>query len=146
MSEAAQRVGSIIGDSASEDKRPVILVGHGIKNDLNYLSKIGYNVWNVPQIHDEVDTSKMYRRLERAQNERGLEAICSELGWCGFDFHNAGNDAYYTLQSMLIIAFRQMLDPKGEFRGAQGPVREEYVIPSPLPFPILPSPRKSTRT
>ncbi|KAK7744372.1 hypothetical protein SLS62_010227 [Diatrype stigma] len=127
LREVARRVGSIIGDSASEDKRPVILVGHDLKNDLAYLQKIGYQVWRVPQCHDEVDTSCMYRRLERAQNGRGLEAICRELQRCGFDFHNAGNDAYWTLQTMIVIAFRQMLDPhKGESASAQGPEPADY--------------------
>lgn len=137
MKEAAQRVGSIIGDLESEDKRPVILVGHDLKNDLVYLQKIGYQVWRVPQVIDEVDTSSMYRRLERAQNGRGLEAICRELQHCGYDFHNAGNDAYWTLQTMIVIAFRQLLDPrKGESGTAQGPEPEECVIPpTPLSLP-----------
>lgn len=89
----------------------MILVGHGIANDLTYLKKIGYNVWRVPQFLDEVDTQSMFRRLQRSPNGRSLESVCRELGHPGYDFHNAGNDAYYTLQSMTVMALRQMVNP-----------------------------------
>ncbi|EMR68364.1 putative qde-2-interacting protein [Eutypa lata UCREL1] len=111
LKSIAQRISDIIGDGDSEDKRPVILVGHGMGQDLTYLHKLGYNVWRVPQIQDEVDTSSMYQRLEQAQHGRGLETMCRELNHPGYDFHNAGNDAYFTLQSMIVMAFRQMLNP-----------------------------------
>ena len=111
LRDLARRIGSIIGDSASEDNRPVILVGHGVGQDMTYLKKIGYNIWRAPQFFDEVDTQSMFRRLYRSVNGRGLESICRILEHPGCDFHNAGNDAYYTLQCMVVMAMRQMLSP-----------------------------------
>lgn len=78
-----------------------------------YLLKIGYNIWRVPHFVDEVDTQSMFRRLYRSENGRGLESMCRMLEHPGSDFHNAGNDAHYTLQCMVIMAIRQMLSPPG---------------------------------
>ncbi|RYP83229.1 hypothetical protein DL769_001425 [Monosporascus sp. CRB-8-3] len=108
--DIAHEVGNIIGDNVSGDKRPVILVGHDIAQDLAYLQKVGYNPWRVPHIVDEIDTKSMFQRLKRSQDGRGLETVCSELGYPGYDFHNAGNDAHFTLRSMIVMAFRQMSD------------------------------------
>ncbi|RYP47780.1 hypothetical protein DL768_006189 [Monosporascus sp. mg162] len=110
LKDIAQEVGNIIGDNVSGDQRPVILVGHDIAQDLAYLQKVGYNPWRVPHIVDEIDTKSMFQRLERSQNGRGLKTVCSDLGYPGHDFHNAGNDAHFTLRSMVVMAFRQMSD------------------------------------
>jgi len=99
-------VGRIIGDRESEDTRPVILVGHDIAQDLKYLKMIGYNHWHVPHIVDEVDTKDMHQRMNRSFNGRGLSGVCSELGIDGRNYHNAGNDAVYTLQAMIAMAIK----------------------------------------
>ncbi|RYO82410.1 hypothetical protein DL764_009610 [Monosporascus ibericus] len=101
LKDIPQEVGNIIGDNASGDKQPVILVGHDIANDLAYLQKVGYNPWRVPHIVDEIDTKSMFQRLKRSQDGRGLETVCSDLGYPGYDFHNAGNDARWTLRDRM---------------------------------------------
>ncbi|KAI1154225.1 hypothetical protein F4825DRAFT_448706 [Nemania diffusa] len=103
-------VGKIIGDQESEDQRPVIIVGHDIKQDLKYLMGIGYNYWLVPQIVDEIDTKDMFQRVERSPNGRGLSTICNELGIFGRNYHNAGNDAVYTLQAMIAMAVKRTVE------------------------------------
>jgi DNA polymerase III epsilon subunit-like protein len=103
-------VGSIIGDKDSEDTRPVIAVGHDIAQDLRYLMKIGYNPWRVPHIVDEIDTKDIFQRIERDSNGRGLATICHELGIPGHNYHNAGNDAVYTLQAMIAMAVKRTVE------------------------------------
>ncbi|KAF2972099.1 hypothetical protein GQX73_g1479 [Xylaria multiplex] len=105
-----QAVGRVIGDENSEDERPIIIVGHDIKQDLKYLTMIGYNSWGVPQIVDEVDTKDMFRRMERGLNGRGLAQICAELGILGRNYHNAGNDAVYTLRAMITMAVKRTME------------------------------------
>ncbi|RYP92663.1 hypothetical protein DL770_001176 [Monosporascus sp. CRB-9-2] len=127
LKDIAQEVGSIIGDNASSDERAVILVGHDIAQDLAYLQKVGYNPWRVPHIVDEIDTKSMFQRLERSQDGRGLETVCSDLGYPGYDFHNAGNDAHFTLRSMIVMAFRQMSDsPSDKALGPHGQDAREW--------------------
>ncbi|KAJ8120177.1 hypothetical protein ONZ43_g3050 [Nemania bipapillata] len=107
-------VSKVIGDKESEDQRPVILVGHDIKQDLDYLRQIGYKYWCVPQIVDEVDTKDMFQRIERSLNGRGLATLCTELGISGHNYHNAGNDAVYTLQAMIAMAIERTISGSGK--------------------------------
>ncbi|KAI1500690.1 hypothetical protein F5X99DRAFT_385140 [Biscogniauxia marginata] len=110
LKEVSKVLGKIIGDNQSTDKRPVIMVGHDIKQDLNYLKKVGYNVWRLKQFSDEVDTMFMFRRMERNMSGGRLEVICDQLGTSGHDFHNAGNDAVYTLRAMITMAMKRTVE------------------------------------
>lgn len=87
-------------------KRNIILVGQDTTTDINYLQKIGYNPLNLPNLLEILDTSTLYRALKRDSCTRSLGAILLELSISGWNLHNAGNDAAYTLQAMVGIAFR----------------------------------------
>ncbi|KAI3336696.1 hypothetical protein HD806DRAFT_14873 [Xylariaceae sp. AK1471] len=119
-------VGRTIGDKESEDTRPVIAVGHDIAQDLKYLMKIGYNPWRVPQIVDEVDTKYMFQRMERDPNGRGLAMICHELGIPGHNYHNAGNDAVYTLQAMIAMAIKRTVEGSDRKEDSFTPGSDEW--------------------
>lgn len=56
----------------------------------------------------------MWRALKREVNPRSLITILGELGIIGWNLHNAGNDAVYTLQAMLGIACKHLVDRKIE--------------------------------
>ncbi|RYC55591.1 hypothetical protein CHU98_g10622 [Xylaria longipes] len=103
-------VGNILGNNKPEDRRPVIIVGHDIGQDLKYLLKIGYNSWCAPQIVDEADTQTMFKRIERSPNGRGLAMVCAELGIPGYHYHNAGNDAVHTLRAMITMAIKRTVE------------------------------------
>ncbi|KAI1755428.1 hypothetical protein F4782DRAFT_488534 [Xylaria castorea] len=117
-------VGKILGDNESEDRRPVIIVGHDIGQDLSYLLKIGYNPWCVPQIVDEVDTKTMFQRIQRSPDGRGLAMVCAELGIPGYHYHNAGNDAVHTLRAMITIAIKRTVEGLGGKEEISTPVDE----------------------
>ncbi|KAI1116002.1 hypothetical protein F5Y14DRAFT_97950 [Nemania sp. NC0429] len=109
LNDITGAVGTIIGGKA-EDERPVIIVGHDVGRDLDYLIKIGYNHWDVPQIVDEIDTRGMFQREERNLDGRGLSTMCASLGISGHNYHNAGNDAVYTLQAMIAMAIKRTVE------------------------------------
>ncbi|KAI2783018.1 hypothetical protein F4815DRAFT_413802 [Daldinia loculata] len=111
--EIGRVIGKIIGDNESPDQRPVIMVGHAVCQDLSYLKKLGYNIWQAPQFIDEMDTRSMFQHLEKTSNGRGLKTLCESLGMVCRNFHNAGNDATYTLRAMIVIAVRQMMSNSG---------------------------------
>ncbi|KAI1772359.1 hypothetical protein F4818DRAFT_444189 [Hypoxylon cercidicola] len=94
----------IIEDKESEEKRPIVMVGHDMAQDLKYLKSVGFNIWRVPHFSDEVDTKSMSQRYLKSLNGRGLRALCEDLGIPGHHFHNAGNDATYTLHAMIAMA------------------------------------------
>lgn len=59
---------------------------------------------------EEVDTATMWRYHTRENNPRSLGVILAELGIVGWNLHNAGNDAAYTLQAMIGIAIKAIVE------------------------------------
>ncbi|KAI0180973.1 hypothetical protein GGR52DRAFT_13518 [Hypoxylon sp. FL1284] len=102
--DMARVLSNVIEDKESQEMRPIVMVGHGIGQDLKYMKKVGYNIWNVSQYSDDIDTQWMFQRLEKSPDSRGLQAVCEMLDIPGRNFHNAGNDAVYTLRAMIAIA------------------------------------------
>ncbi|GAP87747.1 putative qde-2-interacting protein [Rosellinia necatrix] len=119
-------VGKVIHDEESRDQRPIIIVGHDIGQDLNYLKKIGYNPWGVKQIVDEIDTKAMFQRVERSMNGRGLAMMCAELGIFGRNYHNAGNDAVYTLQAAIALAIKRTIEGSDRKEDSSTPGTDEW--------------------
>ncbi|KAE9379176.1 hypothetical protein N431DRAFT_397291 [Stipitochalara longipes BDJ] len=91
-----------------QPKRNIVLVGHDIGADINFLQTIGYNVHNLSNLLETADTAFMWRYLKREANPRNLGSILAELGIIGWNLHNAGNDAVYTLQAMVAIAIKHI--------------------------------------
>lgn len=62
------------GLPASEDapKRNIVLVGHDVGADITYLQKIGYDIYNLSNLLEIVDTASMWRVLKRDTNPRNL--------------------------------------------------------------------------
>jgi len=52
----------------------------------------------------------MWRYVKRDINPRNLGSILAELDITGWNLHNAGNDAAYTLQAMIKIAVKHLQD------------------------------------
>jgi DNA polymerase III alpha subunit (gram-positive type) len=94
--------------SAVEPKRNIILVGHGVGSDITYLKSIGYDVHNLSNLQEVADTALMWQALKRDTNPRNLGSILAELDIVGWNLHNAGNDARYTLEAMVAIAIKQL--------------------------------------
>ncbi|KKY16848.1 putative qde-2-interacting protein [Phaeomoniella chlamydospora] len=102
-------------------ERNIVLVGHDLMNDVQYLRIIGSTILHNdiegpngdyirPTIIDALDTTLMYKVLIRDTQSRSLGNILVDMGICGWHLHNAGNDARYTLEAFIAIAFRQRLN------------------------------------
>lgn len=74
---------------SSQPKRNVVLVGHDIKADIEYLRKIGYDLSNLPNLIEAVDTADLFRVMKHEQQTRSLGAVLLELGLVGWHLHNA---------------------------------------------------------
>ncbi|KAL8714133.1 MAG: hypothetical protein Q9220_001861 [cf. Caloplaca sp. 1 TL-2023] len=99
------------GDATSLPKRKLILVGHDIRMDIDYLRKIGYDVSNLSNIIEALDTADLYRAWKHQQNPTKLGTILCDLELVGWNLHNAGNDAAYTLQALIGIAIAARTSP-----------------------------------
>ena len=76
-------------DDVAQPKRNLILVGHDIKTDIHYLRDLGYDVSNLSNILEAIDTADLHRALKREQNPRNLGQVLFDLGLTGWNLHNA---------------------------------------------------------
>ncbi|KAI9679304.1 MAG: hypothetical protein M1817_005324 [Caeruleum heppii] len=88
--------------------RNIVFVGHDPQSDVKYLQTLGFDIKALPNLWDVVDTASLFRALKHESNKRSLTNILTNLKLKHEDLHNAGNDACYTLQAMIGIAFRDM--------------------------------------
>ncbi len=94
-----------------QQHRNIVLVGHDLRMDLECLHRLGFDPTKVTGYIQTIDTADLWRAFKRDFLSRNLEAIMADLGLQAWDAHNAGNDAAYTLQALIVLAFRD-LNPK----------------------------------
>ena len=70
-------------------KRNIVLVGHDIRSDIDYLRRIGYDVGNLSNLLEAIDTAEMFKALKHEQQSRNLGAVLLELEMVGWNLHNA---------------------------------------------------------
>lgn len=89
-------------------RRNLILVGHGIKTDIQYMRDLGTTIFNdtaaAPKILETIDTAELFRIWKRETQPRSLGAVLAEFGRPAWNLHNAGNDARYTMEVLVRIA------------------------------------------
>ncbi|MCJ1289292.1 hypothetical protein MMC34_000824 [Xylographa carneopallida] len=108
-------------------KRKIVLVGHDIKTDINYLRDLGYDPGNLSNLLEVLDTADVYRALKCDASGINLGSILCDLGLTGWNLHNAGNDAAYTLQALIRVAFKA-LAPKEERQAKTFDERTEAAV------------------
>lgn len=69
--------------------RKIVLVGHDIKSDVEYLHNIGYDVNNLSNLLEAIDTVDLFRAMKHEQQGRNLGGVLLELGLTGWNLHNA---------------------------------------------------------
>ncbi|KAL5357673.1 hypothetical protein BJX96DRAFT_182140 [Aspergillus floccosus] len=95
------------GSSVETDEpRHLVLVGHNIAMDMQYLREMGVHIdqkaAGTAGFIDVVDTADVFRLLRREESHRSLAKVLHELEMTGWNLHNAGNDARYTLEKSII--------------------------------------------
>ncbi|KAI1002368.1 hypothetical protein K3495_g5838 [Podosphaera aphanis] len=94
--------------TVDNSQRNIVLVGHDVVSDVNFLKTAGFDICTIPNLVEAIDTALMYRYFKRELNPRNLGATIADLGVVGWNLHNAGNDAFYTLRAMIAIAIKQL--------------------------------------
>ncbi|KAF2718391.1 hypothetical protein K431DRAFT_209077, partial [Polychaeton citri CBS 116435] len=89
-------------DAIVNQARNIIIVGHGLSNDTKYMRTFGLDPYRIAKIVRRVDTQVLAGSTKKAQV--GLKRLLSGLGTPGQNWHNAGNDAAFTLQALLAMA------------------------------------------
>lgn len=70
-------------------KRNIILVGHDVQSDINYMRSLGYDVSNLSNLLEAIDTADMFKALKHEQQSRSLGGVLLELEMVGWNLHNA---------------------------------------------------------
>lgn len=94
--------------SCFDSRRRYVIVGHSVSGDLDKISSaLHFDLRQDPCIVGQIDTRVVVEDMPMPQKLsllwRHLRGADSYLG-AGLAFHNAGNDAVYNLQVMLMLA------------------------------------------
>ena len=90
--EAPRRYLTIANDD--QPKRNIVLVGHDIRSDVEYLRSIGYDVSNLSNLLEAIDTADLFRAWKHEQSSRNLGTVLLELELSGWNLHNAVSPIY----------------------------------------------------
>ncbi len=72
-------------------KRNIVLLGHDTSQDIEYMRRLGYDVHNLSNLIDTVDTSVLFRAYKHEMNPRNLGRVLLDLDIDGWNLHNAVN-------------------------------------------------------
>ena len=70
-------------------KRNIVLVGHEISADIQFLRNIGYDVSNLSNLLEAIDTIDLFRAMTHGQNPSSLGSVLLDLELVGWNLHNA---------------------------------------------------------
>lgn len=77
--------------------RNIVLVGHGLKNEVAFLKNLHFDLMSAPNVVAIVDTQS----IGPTKSQLGLKKLCQAVGMEPQSLHNAGNDAAYTLRALI---------------------------------------------
>ncbi|KAH7117680.1 hypothetical protein B0J11DRAFT_536476 [Dendryphion nanum] len=90
-----------------DEKRNLIFLGHDTLTDANYLQTLGFDLLKLPNLLETMDSAALYRVWKREQQSTNLGRILADFDIVGWNLHNAGNDAVYTVYAMLGVCVRE---------------------------------------
>lgn len=90
--------------SDSGKLREVVVVGHDVKQDIQYLNSLDFDVCEMENLLEVVDNQKLHQHRSKFYDGQSLCTVLAGLKIPYQFLHNAGNDAVYTLQSLLRLA------------------------------------------
>lgn len=88
----------IFNPAGLETSRKIVLVAHGVKNEVPYLRNLNFDLMKAPNLVGIVDTQS----IGPSKRQIGLKMLCQAVGMEPQSLHNAGNDAAYTLRAMIL--------------------------------------------
>ncbi|KAI9166682.1 ATP-dependent DNA helicase II subunit [Paramyrothecium foliicola] len=104
--EVAEAILAILSQHI-DTKRPLVIVGHDVKQDVQYLSEMGIEITKLAGLRAVIDSQALHQAWRATDSQRSLLAVLGDLGMSSQHLHNAGNDAVYTLRATIGIAVRQ---------------------------------------
>ncbi|CAG8583030.1 2833_t:CDS:2 [Diversispora eburnea] len=105
-----------VKDLTSDDvKGYVVIVGHGVNMDINYLETMGVKINDLIEDDFQFDTAEMNAARIGKPNERiSLGRLLDLLDIENYSLHNAGNDAHYSLLLFFELCKLPIMPPASE--------------------------------
>ncbi|KAL4785654.1 hypothetical protein BJX76DRAFT_323866 [Aspergillus varians] len=101
-------------DGPDKTLRPLVLVGHSLDADIQYLQLANVHFIEdsngAPKFADRIDTATSFQVIRGEVDPRSLGGVIGELGMTGWNLHNAGNDARYTMQALVAMLVVHSID------------------------------------
>ncbi|KAM3526217.1 hypothetical protein NHJ13051_003575 [Beauveria bassiana] len=105
-SEAREAIRAILRPYLDQ-KRRIIIAGHDVRQDVNYLGHIGFDLKHETKCAGTVDSQVLYQVWQKTDTSRSLSTVLDELGFEYSYLHNAGNDAVQTLRAVIGVTFAE---------------------------------------
>ena len=102
----------------STDERNIILIGHGLKGDIDYMSQAGFDIQACGNIAHRIDTQLLAAAATQTW-QIALRRLLQVLDIKATNLHNAGNDAFYTLQALVTMAIMDHTEPGSVLKTAE---------------------------
>ncbi|KAK5110068.1 hypothetical protein LTR62_006313 [Meristemomyces frigidus] len=96
--------------TGTQETRNLILLGHDLLQDIQYLRQLGFNVLSRRNVIDTMDTVIMFKHYMHDVNPTSLGRVLGHFDIVGWNLHNGGNDAVYTMQAMLAICIKAAME------------------------------------
>lgn len=117
-------------ETVGEADRRIVLLGHDVQTDIDYLSKMGSKIFTsslgkyppiaahpvLSSIEEALDIANLYKVLKKEENTRSLGSIMADLGRDAWDLHNGGNDARYTMECLIGLAIKARLEDDAKIK------------------------------
>jgi hypothetical protein len=94
-----------------DERRKIVLVGHDTKTDIQYLRDLGYDVRNLSNLIEVIDTADLYRALKYQDQPANLGTLLSDLKLSAWNLHNAVSTPAELLKMIKLSRSRGMTRP-----------------------------------
>lgn len=102
-----------------KDKRKLVFVGHDVRQDIKYLSSVGFEVLALQGLVEQLDTKEIHQAWRASEQGKGLHHVLNDLLIQSKHLHNAGNDAVFTLRALIGVAIEAIREKEVKAKGEE---------------------------
>lgn len=100
-------------------KRRLVFVGHDARQDIKYLSSVGFDVLALRGLVEQLDTKEIHQAWKESEQGKSLASVLSDLSIHSKHLHNAGNDAVFTLRALVGVAIEEIREMEAKAKGKE---------------------------
>ncbi|KAH6610758.1 atp-dependent dna helicase 2 subunit 2 [Trichoderma cornu-damae] len=103
----------------TEEKRQLVFVAHDARQDIKYLSSVGFEVLAIRGLVEQLDTKEIHQAWRESEQGKSLQHVLNELLIRSKHLHNAGNDAVFTLRALIGMAIEEIREKEAKAKGEE---------------------------